>query len=567
MSVLLRAEIKSHNEGGARLFDGLKIIVNAGERLGLVGHNGCGKTTLLALLSGAKQADTGEVRKRKGLRLAMVEQFIPKHLEEVGALEAVLDASLGERQEWRAKALLFQLGFEERNLFTFLTQLSGGKQSLVLFARTMLRDPDLLLLDEPSNHLDLESLVALERRLLEFRGAFVIVSHDRRFLDGVTEETLFLRDHGILRIRRPYSEARRRLDSMDEAARASRAAQDKRIENLRRSAHRMAMWGRDFDNEDLSRRAKSMQRRIERLEDQRTFVTGGSPLALSLDLGTSRSKLALKVEDVEVPHPGDPRSNLFQVPNLTLRNGDRAALLGHNGVGKSTFIRLIVAAGRDDQHGSPIRLSPQTRLGYFDQELAEVSGPTRMIDFVLKRVEHDMQTVTAVLAGAGFDRASRNKPLNVLSGGERARLLFAVISMMGPNFLILDEPTNHLDIEGREQIQAELAKTNATLFITSHDRLFTESLATRFFWIRDETLIEVSSPDAYFEAERLPAIAHRHAESRAPLDLLDTEDEVLQKIVELESKLEAMLRRKPKFQKPEQIEHWRSEILRLEKSL
>ena len=563
MSILLQATISSHSEGGGRLFEDLALVVNTGERLGLVGHNGCGKTTLLALLSGIKAVDDGEVRPRKGLRLAMVEQFIPRHLEKAGALEAVLDASLGGDEEWRAKALLFQLGFIDADLSTRLTDLSGGKQTLVLFARTMLRDPDLLLLDEPSNHLDLESLVALERRLLEFRGAMVIVSHDRRFLDRVTEETLFLRDCGLVRIRRPYSEARRRLDSMDEAARASRAAQDKRIENLRRSAHRMALWGRDFDNEDLSKRAKSMQRRIERLEDQRTFVTSGSPLALSLDLGTSRSKLALNVESVEVPHPGDPHTELFQVPSLTLKNGDRAALLGQNGVGKSTFIRMIVDAAKDEEQATPIRLSPQTRLGYFDQELNEVTGQTKMIDFALNRVELDAQTVTAVLASAGFDEASRNKSLNVLSGGERARLLFAVISMQGPNFLILDEPTNHLDVEGREQIQAELSKTNATLLITSHDRVFTESLATRFFWIRDETLVEVPSPDTYFEVQQLPVVTTRETDT----DLPDSEDEVLERIVELESKVEAMLRRKPKFQKPDQIERWREEISRLGNAL
>ena len=566
VSVLLQATVNSHSEGGGRLFEDLTLTVNTGERLGLVGHNGCGKTTLLALLAGAKTADDGMVRPRKGLRLAMLEQFVPKRLERVGALEAVLDASLDEAQAWRAEALLFQLGFEESSLLTPLTELSGGKQTLVLFARTLLGEPDLLLLDEPSNHLDVESLVALERRLLDFRGAFVIVSHDRRFLDRVTEETLFMRDQAILRIRRPYSEARRRLDSMDEAARSLRAAQNKRIEALRRSAQRMAQWGRDFDNQDLSKRAKAMRKRIERLEDQRTFVTSGSPLDLSLDLGSSRSKLALHIEDAEVVHPGLPGTTLFQVPSLTLRNGDRAALLGQNGIGKSTFIRMIVNAATKENTSS-IRLSPQTKLGYFDQELSQVRGKSTMIDFALKRVADDLQTVTAVLASVGFDEATRSKPLDVLSGGERARLLFAVVSMLSPNLLILDEPTNHLDIEGREQIQGELSKSNATLLITSHDRVFTESLATRFFWIRDERLQEVPSPDAYFEAQQVPAGRRRETTRNAFLDLPDSEDEVLERIVELESKVEAMLRRKPKFQKQDQIDYWRKELSDLNRAL
>ena len=563
MSVLLQASIDSHSEGGRVLFEGLQLSIERGERLALVGHNGCGKSTLLALLAGHKLPDDGEVRPRKGLRLAQVEQFVPARLESATVLDAVLDASLGERQTWAAEALLFQLGFDAGALQMRLQDLSGGRQTLVLVARTMLRDPDLMLLDEPSNHLDLDSLVALEQRLLGFRGAFVIVSHDRRFLDRVTQETLFMRDFGVLRIRRPYSEAKQRLDASDEAARAARAAEDKRIDGLRRSAQRLAQWGRDFDNEDLSKRAKAMKRRIERLEDQRTFVTSGSPLELFLDLGASRSKLALKIEDTRVPHPADPSRSLFSVSELTIRNGDRVALLGENGVGKSTFIGMIVEAARNPDSAFQIRLSPQTRLGYFDQELAEVSGEQRMIDFALKRVSQDSQTVTARLGRAGFDAADRNKPLAVLSGGERARLLFVVLSMCAPNLLILDEPTNHLDIEGREHIEAELARSEATLLITSHDRLFTEALATRFFWIRQGRLIEVPSPQAYFEAIRASEQAPALTEARP----LESEDAVLEQILELEAKIEAMLRRKPKHQKPQQVARWQAEVSRLNEML
>ena len=545
------------------MFAGLDLSISRGDRLALVGHNGCGKSTLLALLAGQRDADDGEVRPQKGLRLAQVEQFVPGRLERAAILDAVLDASPQQREAWRAEALLHQLGFGASDMNVPLQALSGGRQTLVLVARTMLRDPDLMLLDEPSNHLDLDTLVALEQRLLSFRGAFVIVSHDRRFLDRVTRETLFMRDGGLVRIRRPYSEAKQRLNAADAAARAARAAEDKRIDSLRRSAQRLAQWGRDFDNEDLSKRAKAMKRRIERLEDERTFVTAGSPLELSLDLGTSRSKLALKIESAKVGHPADPDRHLFSVPETAIRNGDRVALLGENGVGKTTFIRQIVAAADNPEGASEIRLSPQTRLGYFDQELADVSGEQRLIDFVLKRAPLDAQTVTARLGRAGFDETGRIKPLSVLSGGERARLLFAVLSMCSPNFLILDEPTNHLDIEGREHIEAELAKSRATLIITSHDRLFTESLATRFFWIRDGRLLEVPSPEAYFEATR-----EKQAPPRAPArPVLNTEDEALERIVELESKIEAMLRRKRKHQKPEQVKLWRDEVTRLSERL
>ena len=567
MSVLLQAMIRSHQEGGTSLFANLELSFRLGERIGLVGHNGCGKSTLLALLSGLKRPDDGDVRAKNGLRLGMVEQFIPSRLERAGVLDALLDATPEEGESWRAKALLSQLGFDAFSFDVRLGDLSAGKQTLVLFARTMLREPDMMLLDEPSNHLDLESLVALERRLIDFRGALVIVSHDRRFLDRVTNETLFMRDLGTERIRRPYSEAKQRLDAKDEAARQARAAQEKRIDTLRRSAKRMALWGRDFDNEALSKRAKAMQKRVERLQEQRTHVSRGSPLSLSLDLDGSRSKLALRGEDAEVLHPGDSDVTLFAVRELTLRTGDRMALLGENGAGKSSFIRMIVAAARSQEGSSSIRLSPQTRLGYFDQELMEVTGDLSMIDFVLKRVAQDPQAVTAMLAKVGFDSASRIKPLCVLSGGERARLLFAVTAMQRPNLLILDEPTNHLDIQGREEIEAQLSATDATLLITSHDRQFTQSLANRYFWIRNHRLVEIPSLAAYYEAQ-LYSEPDSSKSSKSAWEYSEvSEDEALEQIVELEAKIKAMLRRKPKFQKPAQVQAWREAISRLNQAL
>lgn len=564
VSILLQAQIHSHQEGGATLFEGLELSLRHGERIGLVGHNGCGKSTLLALLAGTKTPDHGDIRARKALRLGMVEQFIPTRLEDAGVLDAVLDAAPRDGEVWRAQALLFQLGFDASSLDARLHELSGGKRTLVLFARTMLREPELMLLDEPSNHLDLESLVALERRLIDFSGALVIVSHDRRFLDRVTNETLFMRDHGVERVRCPYSQAKQRLDAKDEAARQARVAQDRRIDNLRRSAKRMALWGKDFDNESLSKRAKAMQKRVERLEAQRTFVSKGSPLSFLLDLDASKSKLALRVEETRVLHPGDRKASLFAVRDMTLRTGDRVALLGENGVGKSSFIRMIVQAARSNENHNSIRLSPQTKLGYFDQELAEISGDLRVMEFVLKRVSLDAREVRALLANLGFDQASRNKPVSVLSGGERARLLFAIISMQRPNLLILDEPTNHLDIQGREEIEAELSATQASLLITSHDRQFTEALANRYFSIRDGELVEIPSLDVYYEAE-----SGLHEETNlACEDGPDiSEDEALEQIVDLEDKIESMRRRKRKYQKPEQISKWQAQISRLNEVL
>ena len=250
---------------------------------------------------------------------------------------------------------------------------------------------------------------------------------------------------------------------------------------------------------------------------------------------------------------------LFSIDELLLRPRDRVALLGDNGVGKSTFVRRLVAAATGELRAG-IRLSPQTRLGYYDQELEEVQGSATMLDFARKQVSVPEQVVRIQLVAAGFPHRVHGKRIDDLSGGERARLLFVVLSLAQPNFLVLDEPTNHIDIDGKSELETELMAGGATLLLISHDRRFIETVAERFLWIRDRRLVEIHEPQAFFDAGR--EVGETIQPASTPWSNQPQHD-VLERIVELEALLKADRARKSKFQKPQRQAAWVAEIKRL----
>ena len=564
MSTLLRAHALTHAMGREPLFENLDVSVTTNDRIGLVGHNGSGKSTLLGVLAGAREPDSGRVERRNGLRLALVEQFLPARLAGSTLLAAATAAA--PEEPWRAEATLGQLGFSDDEFDVPVSGLSGGQQNRLMFARALVADPELLLLDEPTNHLDLATMVVFEAALAAFPGACVVVSHDREFLDTVTHSTLFLRDRRVYRFSTPYSAAISELEDMDAAAARVRAAEDRKIDELKVSAKRLATWGKVYDNEKMSRRAKSMEKRIDRMEADRTEVSRGSPLDLDVRLGEARSKQTLLMEHLSVTVAG---RDLFEVDECLIRPGERVALLGHNGVGKTTLIRHIVGAAHGETEDPRCRLGPQIRLGYYDQELDEVSGRETMLAFVRNRVTGrvmvDEQTLRGRLIHAGFAYPDHGKRVEEMSGGERARLLFLVLSLNEPNFLILDEPTNHIDIAGKEQLESQLIASAAAVLVTSHDRRFLETVAERYLWIQDGRLLEVNSPTSFFEQASGATDVAGAAPDRArdsddgPVDGESAED-VLALIVQLEDKLTADRQRKPRFQKPRLQAQWEAEI-------
>jgi ATP-binding cassette subfamily F protein 3 len=566
MSTLLQARDVTHGFGERALFSDLAFTVSVGARIGLVGHNGCGKSTLLDFLAGARAPDTGEIIYRRGLKVGRVEQFLPDDAAQLSVVDAVLDGLPdGHAERWRAEALLSELGIGSATFALKAGDLSGGQQNRLMFARAVISQPDLLLLDEPTNHLDLATMRVFESFLNAYRGAFVLVSHDRAFLDAVVGETWFLRDGRLWCFDLAFSDARNALFEADDAARRAREAEERKIEAVRASAKRLAIWGRDFDNEKFAKRAKNMEKRAERMEAEKTFVTEGSPLDLTLELAAVRSKEVVRVESLRVAPKAAPDHALFDVDQLLIRPGERVALLGANGVGKSTFIRMLIDVYRGGETRG-IRLSPQVRLGYYDQELDEATSESSLVDFIIKRVDVGDDLVRRRLINAGFPYRDHDKRLSSMSGGERARALFIVLSLTAPNFLILDEPTNHIDIEGKEQLEEQLLASGAAVLITSHDRRFLDAVAQRYVLIRGRRLIEVTDPAGFYESPDAAAASPGAAfgpSSAAAANRQVADEEALARIVEIESLLEADLARKPKFQKPELQQQWRAELAKL----
>lgn len=579
MSVLLNCIAARYVAGTKPLFDGIDCTIVTGDKLGLCGHNGSGKSTLLRLLAGIVQADAGQVQRRRGLRLAMVEQFLPPALASASVLDAVR-ATAPEGEAFRASLVLDTLGFAASEFAFAVGELSGGQQNRLMLARALVSDPELILFDEPTNHMDLATLQTLERFLAqEISCAFVLVSHDRALLDAVTKRTLILRDRRAYNFDLPFSAARHALADQDVANAAARKAEEKQIAELRVSVKRLALWGKVYDNEAFAKRAKSMEKRIARLEDEKTFVSQGSGLKLQLETAETRANRALRVANFDVRAP-EAASVLFHIEELILRPGDRVALLGANGAGKSTFIRALVAhcrstGGRSGaERSDQIAISPQARVGYYDQELDELDAAATMASYLRAHTDVGEGAIRQALIKAGFTYADHERAVAVLSGGERARLLFVRLRLQQANFLILDEPTNHIDIEGKEELEAQLIDSGATLLITAHDRRFIDRVAERFLWIRGNQLQEISGPEAFYEALlRAPGDAV-NTPMRASARTVGTvtiahrdEDALLNEIVELEERLAADLARKPRHQKPELQAQWQARLAQLRQQI
>lgn len=570
MTVLIQCHRISHRAGTKPLFSNLDLAINEGDRIGLVGHNGCGKSTLLSLLNGSQEADEGDLSYNSALALETVEQFIDPALLD-HTLASAVAAKLPEEErafgDYKVTILLTQLGFTEDQFEHKVRDLSGGQQNRLMFARAVLNAPNLILFDEPTNHLDLRTLLYFEEFLKNMDAGYVLISHDREFLDAVTNRTVFLRDERIYSFQLPFSSAKQRLQEQDEAAAARRQVEEKKIRDLQASAKRLATWGKVYDNEDLAAKAKTMEKRIEKLEAQKTFVSRGSGLSLTLDVQQSRANRMLQIEDQHILAPDD-ETRLFYIEDFYIKPGDRVALLGKNGAGKTTLIKQMMARYAADRDGTVIKFNPQCDVGYYDQELETLDPKRTMVETLRDYCRGSDNDYKSALIKAGFPYLDIDRRVGVLSGGEKARLMFLIIKLNQPNFLILDEPTNHIDIQGKEELEDQILESDATVLITSHDRRFVDNIAKRYVLIRNGRLVEINSPDDFYSAVDTPSVASKseapaNTGNRVPGD----SDALLERLVDLEQKLEADLARKPKFQKPKLQDEWRVEIAELTKRL
>jgi ATP-binding cassette subfamily F protein uup len=469
--------------GDRPLLDGARFSMLAGERVGLIGRNGTGKSTLLKVISGSIQLDDGELQRRDGLRLAFVEQepLLPAAatigeslllLAEERSGLARANVSSDDRERWLLMSRLneylhrFDLDAERTPETT-----SGGERKRAALALALTLEPELLLLDEPTNHLDIDGIARLEELLVKV-PASIVITHDRAFLDRITTRIVEL-DRGVLRSY-PGNFAAYELRKSEELA-----AEDVMTRRFDKFWAQEEVWIRK-GVEARRTRNEGRVKRLERLRVERNErLERLGNVKLSLDAGERSGKLVAELTNVSKQF-GD-RVVLREVSTRIMR-GDRVGLIGANGAGKSTLIRVILGQLKPDS--GEVRLGTNLQVAYFDQLREQLDEERTVADTISPgsdwvEIGNERKHVVTYLADFLFPTQRAKSPVKMLSGGERNRLLLARLFARPANFIILDEPTNDLDIESLELLEQKLQEYPGTLLLVSHDRRFLDNVVTQ----------------------------------------------------------------------------------------
>ncbi len=529
---MLRIDDLTYRIGGRALMEGARLSVPAGAKVGLVGRNGAGKTTLLRLIAGELQPDAGRISGPARDRIAVMSQQAPGGPESL--LEAVLSADeartrllaeanseadphhLGEiharldhmgahAAPARAATILAGLGFPEAAQSGSCAALSGGLRMRIALARVLFSASELMLLDEPSNHLDLESTLWLESYLASHSGTLVLVSHDRRLLDRVTQRTVHLANGRLESYRGGYSTFERTLRERRESQRRG----DARLAAQRR--HMTAFIERFRAKATKARQAQSRIKMLERLETGPPVIDE-APVNFDFPDPGMLPPPILTLDRAAVGY-GDAAPVLSGL-DLRIDLDDRMALVGRNGNGKSTLARLL--AGRLKASAGTVLRPGKLRIGYFAQHQTEELDLDASGYIHLVRLETDTPEpkLRGHLGRFGFSGAAADVPAGQLSGGEKARLLLALMSRAAPHMLILDEPTNHLDIEAREAFAAALNAFSGAVVLITHDAHLIALCAERLYLVADGTLRPFDGDVDAYMAWSLTAEAKPKTEAR-----------------------------------------------------
>jgi ATP-binding cassette subfamily F protein 3 len=503
---MLIAQLSELSKGfGAHdVLDRVHWQIRDGARLALVGRNGAGKTTLFRLLTGELDPDTGNVWRRKGAVIAAMEQEVlitdqrtlrdeaaqgMKHMDELHREYEAVTGRLSELEEGdqetkdlldryahlqdrlereggysfeaQVRSVLTGLHFADRDLDRPLAEFSGGQKSRAILARVLLRDPDLLLLDEPTNHLDLEAIEWLEFFLTNYQGAFVLVSHDRMFVNRLARGVAEIRRGHLNHFQGNYdgflAERERRLEEETKKYELQRA------EILRQE---------DFIRRNIAgqktKQAQSRRKMLEKLERLEPPEWPTSSIRMQLPDPDRSARIVVEAKDLAKSYDATP---VFTGVSFQIFRGQKVGLIGPNGVGKTTLARIMI--GEESQSAGTVRIGSAVQVGYAEQEQAKLRGSGSVLDEVWAVTPSATEgEIRGFLGGFLFQGDDVFKPLNALSGGERSRVALAKLVREGANFLILDEPTNHLDIESREVIEAALRAFGGAVLVVSHDRYF-----------------------------------------------------------------------------------------------
>ena len=544
--IILQANKIERSFAGEVLFDNINLQVDERDRIALVGKNGAGKSTLLKILVGEEEPTSGEINKKKDISLSYLAQdsrFESQNtiydemlhvFDDLRTTEKQLrqmELEMGEKtgadlnklmsdydrlsEEFRQaggftyeadiRAILNGFKFDESMWQMKIAELSGGQNTRLALAKMLLEKPNLLVLDEPTNHLDIETIAWLENYLVNYSGALIIVSHDRYFLDKVATITLDLTKHSLDRYVGNYS-------SFVEQKEQKLLTEAKNYEKQQKEIAALE----DFVNRNLVRasttkRAQSRRKQLEKMERLDKPEAGNKSANMTFHSDKTSGNIVLTVENAAIGYDGEILSEPI---NLDLRKMNAVAVVGPNGIGKTTFIKSIV-----DQipfiKGEK-RFGANVEVGYYDQTQSKLTPSNTVLDELWNDFRLTPEVEIRNRLGAFlFSGDDVKKSVGMLSGGEKARLLLAKLSMENNNFLILDEPTNHLDIDSKEVLENALIDFDGTLLFVSHDRYFINRVATHVLELSENGSTVYLGDYDYYVEKKAELAASREEEARA----------------------------------------------------
>lgn len=506
------------------ILEGISFSINDTDRVGVVGVNGAGKSTLFKIITEVLSPDSGEIYTAKNSKIGYLEQnsgltpsssildevlSVYSYLMEMETRMKSLEKSIsceksevrldsfmkeysrlteeysrlgGYEYNSRARGVLKGLGFSEDQFDMNAKNISGGQKTRLALARLLLTEPDILLLDEPTNHLDIDAIEWLEDFLSNYKKSVMVISHDRFFLDKVTNKTLEIENCECKLYNGNYSEYLKKKAIDREIQQKHYELQQKEIARMEDFIEQQRRWNREKN----IIAAESRQKAIDRMEriDQPKNLPGKINVKFTSSIRSGND--VLFVEGLGKEYPGKP---LFKDVNFNVKKSERVFLLGPNGCGKSTLLKIIT--GKIEEHWGSFEYGHNVKPGYYDQEQEGLSPENTIIDEVWSTNENLSQTeIRNALAMFLFRGEDVLKPISTLSGGEKSRISLIKLMLSGSNLLILDEPTNHLDINSREILESSLMEFDGTLIIVSHDRYFINKLATRMIELTQVSCID-----------------------------------------------------------------------------
>ncbi|PFV97794.1 ABC transporter ATP-binding protein [Bacillus thuringiensis] len=564
--------------GGNNIFENISLEIKNGERVGLVGRNGSGKTTIFGLLTGMESLDAGAIHMKKGTRIGHVAQIpkfdevmtvydvlssafkVEKELEkemhaleknmaveqEQSALEKLMErygviqekfAFLGG-YEIEANIMKVANGLQVTDLFSrVFTELSGGEQTKVSLAYMLLQKPDLLLLDEPTNHLDLFAVEWLEQFLKEYTGTVMVISHDRYFLDEVVTKIFDLEDGAIHVYHTNYSQFVEEKEERLLQEFQAYQEQQKKIKKMKEAIKRLREWANQANppNEGLHKRARNMERALERIEKLKRPILERKQMGLQFEGQERSGKDVVVMKEVSKGFAGQP---LFEQANLHVRFQERAAIVGRNGTGKTTLLKLLLEEINPDV--GEIRIGSSVKIGYLSQHTYG-NVKSNVLEAFREYVAVTEGEARHILAKFLFYGPAVFKKVTQLSGGEKMRLRLAQLMYQDINFLILDEPTNHLDIESREVLEEALEQYNGTILAVSHDRYFLNKLFEKTYWIDECKLFEFAGNYAWarqkWEEKLEKQVIKQKRQGRKSVEMVPVKEKKARNLEEIENEL------------------------------